>query len=99
MEKVREWLEAHNRPDPITVNGEELRGYLQKGRVEMEIEATQNELDALIRHLEGIVARYESEAGAFLTVGKEFPGAKERAMERLNEADSAAALLDKLLHI
>lgn len=65
----------------------------------MEIEVTQNELDALIRHLEGIVARYESEAGAFLTVAEECPGAKDRAAERLREADSAAALLDKLLHI
>lgn len=65
----------------------------------MEIEVTQNELDALVRHLEGIVARYESEAGAFLTVAEECPGAKDRAVERLREADSAAALLDKLLHI
>lgn len=65
----------------------------------MEIEITQNELDALIRHLEGIVARYESEAGAFLTVAEECPGAKDRAAERLRGADSAAALLDKLLHI
>lgn len=65
----------------------------------MEIEVTQNELDALIRHLEGIVARYESEAGAFLTIAEECPGAKDRAAERLREADSAAALLDKLLHI
>lgn len=65
----------------------------------MEIEVTQNELDALIRHLEGIVARYESEAGAFLTVAEACPGAKDRAAERLGEADSAAALLDKLLHI
>ena len=65
----------------------------------MEIEVTQNELDALIRHLEGIVARYESEAGAFLAVAEECPGAKDRAAERLREADSAAALLDKLLHI
>ena len=65
----------------------------------MEIEITQNELDALIRHLEGIVARYEREAGAFLTVSEECPGAKDRAAERLREADSAAALLDKLLHI
>lgn len=65
----------------------------------MEIEVTQNELDALIRYLEGIVARYESEAGAFLTIAEECPGAKDRAAERLREADSAAALLDKLLHI
>lgn len=65
----------------------------------MEIEVTQNELDALIRHLEGIVARYESEAGAFLAIAEECPGAKDRAAERLREADSAAALLDKLLHI
>lgn len=65
----------------------------------MEIKVTQNELDALIRHLEFAVARYESEAGAFLTVAEECPGAKERAAERLREADSAAALLDKLLHI
>lgn len=64
----------------------------------MKIDITQEELDALIRHLEGIVARYESEAGAFIIAG-ECPGAKIRAIERLNEADSAAALLDKLLHI
>ena len=65
----------------------------------MRINVTQEELDALIRHLEGIVARYESEAGAFLAIEAECPGAKERAVERLREADSAAALLDKLLHI
>ena len=65
----------------------------------MKIEVTQEELDALIRQMEGIVARYESEAGAFLAIAEECPGAKGRAVERLSEADSAAALLDKLLHI
>ena len=65
----------------------------------MKIEVTQEELDALIRHMEGIVARYASEAGAFLAIAEECPGAKGRAVERLSEADSAAALLDKLLHI
>ena len=65
----------------------------------MKIEVTQEELDALIQHMEGIVARYESEAGAFLAIAEECPGAKGRAVERLSEADSAAALLDKLLHI
>lgn len=65
----------------------------------MKIEVTQEELDALIRHMEGIVARYESEAGAFLAIAEECPGAKGRAVERLSVADSAAALLDKLLHI
>lgn len=45
------------------------------------------------------MARYESEAGAFLAAAEECPGAKDRAVERLSEADSAAALLDKLLHI
>ena len=49
--------------------------------------------------MEGIVARYESEAGAFLAIEAECPGAKGRAMERLSEADSAAALLNELLHI
>ena len=65
----------------------------------MKIEVTQEELDALIQHMEGIVARYESEAGAFLAIAEECPGAKGRAVERLSEADSTAALLDKLLHI
>lgn len=65
----------------------------------LTVSITQNELDALVRHLEGIVARYESEAGAFLAIAEECPGAKNRAAERLREADSAAALLDKLLHI
>lgn len=65
----------------------------------LHIALAQDELTGLIRHMEGIIARYESEAGAFLTVGEESPCAKERAIERLNEADSAAALLDKLLHI
>ena len=65
----------------------------------MKIDVGQEELDALIGHMEGIVARYESEAGAFLAIEAECPGAKGRAMERLSEADSAAALLDKLLHI
>ena len=65
----------------------------------MTISVTQSELDALIRHMEGIVARYESEAVAFLAVAEECSGAKDRAAERLHEADSAAALLDKLLHI
>lgn len=64
----------------------------------MKIDITQEELDALIRHLEGIVARYESEAGAFLAIEAECPGAQVRAVERLREADSATALLDKLLH-
>lgn len=65
----------------------------------MKIDITQEELDALIRHLEAILTRYESEAGVFLAIAGECPGAKIRAIERLNEADSAAALLDKLLHI
>ena len=65
----------------------------------MKIDITPKELAALIRHMEGIAARYESEAGAFLVIEAECPGAKERAVERLREADSAAALLDKLLHI
>lgn len=64
----------------------------------MKIDVAQEELDALIRHMEGIAARYESEAGAFLTIEAECPGARDRAMERLREADSAAALLNKLLH-
>ena len=64
----------------------------------MKNDITQEELDALIRHRAGRVARYESEAGAFIIAG-ECPGAKIRAIERLNEADSAAVLLDKLLHI
>lgn len=65
----------------------------------LHINITQEELDALIRHLEAILARYESEAGVFLANAGECPGAKIRAIERLNEADSATALLDKLLHI
>lgn len=65
----------------------------------MKIDITQEELDALIRHLEGIVSRYESEAGAFLAIEEGYTSAKDRAVERLREADSAAALLDKLLHI
>lgn len=64
----------------------------------MKIDITQEELDALIRPLEGVVARYESEAGAFIIAG-ECPGSKIREIERLNGADSATALLDKLLHI
>ena len=71
---------------------------LQKGWIHVKIDITQDELDALIRHLEAILARYESEAGAFIIAG-ECPGAKAKAIERLNEADSAAVLLDKLLHI
>ena len=63
----------------------------------LAIKFTQEELDGLIRHMEGIVARYESEAKAFLTL-PDCPGAERRARERLAEADSAAALLDKLLH-
>ena len=64
----------------------------------MKIDITQEELDALIRHLEGIVTRYESEAGAFLAIADDCPGAKDRAVERLRQTGSAAALLDKLLH-
>ena len=37
----------------------------------MKIDVAQEELDALIRHMEGIVARYESEAGAFLAIEAE----------------------------
>lgn len=65
----------------------------------MKIDITQEELDAMIRHLEAILTRYESEAGAFLAIEAECSGAKDRAVERLRDADSAAALLDKLLHI
>ena len=64
----------------------------------MKIDVAQEELDALIRHMEGIVARYESEAVALLAIAEEYPGAKDRAVTRLNEAGSAAVLLDKLLH-
>lgn len=71
---------------------------LQKGWTNVKIDITQEELDALIRHLEAVLIRYESEAGAFIIAGECY-GAKDRAVERLREADSAAALLDKLLHI
>ncbi len=63
------------------------------------IPQTQEELTDLIRHMQGIAARYESETRAFLAIADECPGAKARAVERLSEADSATALLDKLLHI
>lgn len=65
----------------------------------LHIPLTQEELADLIRHMQGIAARYESETGAFLAIADECPSAKDRAVERLSEADSAAALLDKLLHI
>lgn len=64
----------------------------------MEIEVTQGELDGLIRHLEFALSRYEAEGCAFLAA-RDCPGAERRGRARLDEADSARALLDKLLHI
>lgn len=75
------------------------RVYHKKGGRSMKIDITQEELDALIRHLEAILARYESEAGVFFAVEKDCLGAHGLAVSRLEAARSAETLLDKLLHI
>ena len=65
----------------------------------MKIDITQEDLDALTRHMKFAVSRYETESCALLSVADDYVGAKQRAVVWLKELDDASMLLYKLLHI
>ena len=60
----------------------------------MKIELTQAQLDAVIKALEDVLARYELEAAAFLRLSE----GHDLAVKRLEQAKKAAELVDFFLH-